>query len=59
MVIKVIRKIIMSAFLIYAFNMVAVHFNIVLPINLWTIFYITLFDIPGLGVLMFLKTIGV
>ena len=57
--IKVIRKIIMSAFLIYAFNMVAVHFNIVLPINLWTIFYITLFDIPGLGVLMFLKTIGV
>ena len=57
--IKAIRKIIMSAFLIYAFNMVAVHFNIVLPINLWTIVYVTLFDIPGLGVLMFLKTIGV
>ena len=57
--IQAIRKIIMSAFLIYAFNMVAVHFNIVLPINLWTIFYVTLFDIPGLGVLMFLKTIGV
>lgn len=49
----------MSAFLIYAFNMVAFHFNIVLPINLWTIVYITFFDIPGLGVLMFLKTIGV
>ena len=57
--IKYIKKIIMAAFLIYAFNMVAVNFNIVLPINLWTIGFTTLFDISGLIILLIIKTIGV
>lgn len=57
--IKYIKKIIMAAFLIYAFNMVAVNFNIVLPINLWTIVFTSLFDISGLVILLILKTIGV
>ena len=49
----------MAAFLIYAFNMVAVNFNVVLPINLWTIGFTTLFDISGLIILLIIKTIGV
>lgn len=49
----------MASFLIYAFNMVAINFNIVIPINLWTIGFTTFFDIPGLAVLLILKTIGV
>ncbi len=59
MVIKYIKKIIMAAFLIYAFNMVAVNFNIILPINLWTIGFTSIFDISGLVILLILKTIGV
>ena len=49
----------MASFLIYAFNMVAINFNIVLPINLWTIGFTTLFDISGLIILLVIKTIGV
>ena len=49
----------MSAFLIYAFNMVAVNFNIVIPINLWTIGFTSFFDISGIIVLFVLKVIGV
>ena len=49
----------MSAFLIYAFNMVAVNFNIVLPINIWTIGFTTIFDVPALAILLIIKTIGV
>ena len=57
--IKYIKKIIMAAFLIYTFNMVAVNFNVVLPINIWTIGFTTLFDISGLIILLIIKTIGV
>ena len=49
----------MAAFLIYAFNMVAVNFNIVLPINLWTIGFTSFFDISGLIIIFIIKTIGV
>lgn len=49
----------MAAFLIYAFNMVAVNFNIVLPINVWTICFTSIFDVSGLIILLILKTIGV
>ena len=59
LLINYLKKIIMAAFLIYAFNMVAINFNVVLPINLWTILFTTLFDIPALAVLLILITIGV
>ena len=49
----------MAAFLIYAFNMVAVNFNVVLPINVWTIGFTSIFDVSGLVILLFIKTIGV
>ena len=59
MVIKYIKRIIIAAFLIYAFNMIALNFNIVLPINLWTIGFTTIFDFIGLIILLIIKTIGV
>lgn len=58
-IINYLKKLIMAAFLIYAFNMVAVNFSIVIPINLWTIGFISFFDVPGLAILLFFKTIGV
>ena len=53
------KKTIMASFLIYAFNMIAVNFNIVLPINIWTIIFTSFFDVTGLIVLLIIKTIGV
>ena len=57
--IKCIKRIIMASFLVYAFNMVAVNFNIIIPINIWTIGFTTIFDISGLIILLIIKTIGV
>ena len=57
--IKYLKKIIMGAFLLYAFNMVAINFNVVIPINFWTILFTSLFDMSGLGVLLLMKSIGV
>ncbi len=57
--IKYLKKVILSAFIIYAFNMIAVNFNIVLPINLWTIAFTSIFDVSGLIILLIIKTIGV
>ena len=57
--IKYLKRVIMASFLVYAFNMVAVNFNVVVPINLWTIGFTTVFDVPGIAILLILKTIGV
>ena len=57
--IKIIKKVILATFLIYAFNIVSVNFNIVLPINLWTIGFTSIFDISGLMIILIIKTLGV
>ena len=49
----------MASFLLYAFNMVAVHFNTIVPINLWTLMFTAFFDLSGIIVLFILKIIGV
>ena len=56
---KMAKKLIMSAFLLYAFNMILVHFSIVIPINIWTILFVSFFDVSGVLILLILKTIGV
>ena len=53
------KRVIMASFLIYTFNMIAVNFNIVLPINGWTILFTSIFNLSGLIVLLVIKTIGV
>lgn len=49
---KVLKKIIFSAFIIYSFNIIAVKFNIVIPINLFTIAIVTVLDVPGMTMLV-------
>lgn len=54
---KMIKKIVLSFFLIYSFNLIAVNFNLIIPINIFTIGLITFFDVPAmfiLGVIKFL-----
>ena len=59
MIIKFLKKIIMSSFLIYAFNMVLLNFNVVIPINIYTIIYTSFFDVTSLVILLIFKIIGV
>jgi len=55
---KYIKRFILGGFLLYAYNLIAVAFNITIPINLFTIIITGLFDIPGLVGLILLKIIG-
>ena len=57
-VIKYLKRFILGGFLLYAYNLIAVTFNITIPINLFTIITVGILDIPGLAALIVLKLIG-
>ena len=56
-VFKYLKRFILGGFLLYAYNLIAVTFNITVPINLFTILTVGLFDFPGILALVALKII--
>ena len=54
-----LKKIILGTFILYTYNMIAVNFNMIIPINLWTVLFISVFDFPALVTLIILKIWGV
>lgn len=52
LILKIIKKIIFAMILLYTYNLVSVYFDLIIPINIVTIFILTLFDIPGLILLV-------
>ena len=56
---KYIKKFVLGAILLYTYNMIAVNFNMIIPINLWTVLFIGIFDFPALVTLIILKIWGV
>ena len=57
-IIKYLKRFILGGFLLYAYNIIAVTFNITIPINLFTIITVGIFDFPGLLALISLKLWG-
>ena len=57
-ILKYLKRFILGGFLLYAYNLIAVTFNITVPINFYTILITGLLDIPGLASLVILKLIG-
>ena len=55
---KYLKRFILGGFMLYAYNLIAVTFNITIPINLFTIITVGLLDIPGLMGLVALKIFG-
>lgn len=47
-IIQIVKKIFFAVFLIYSYNIVAVPLGIIVPLNLFTIIYVTIFDVPAL-----------
>lgn len=45
---KLVKKVIFSSFLLYGYNILAMPLNVIIPINLITIFTITLLGFPAL-----------
>ena len=56
---KYIKKFVLGAVILYTYNMIAVNFNMIIPINLWTIIFVSIFDFPALVTLIILKIWGV
>lgn len=52
MVKKIIKKIIFGVFLLYGYNLIAVSFGFMIPINYITIVLVSLFDIPAMFMLV-------
>jgi len=45
---KLLRLIVLSTFLIYGFDVLANPLNILIPLNIITIFYVSIFGVSGL-----------
>lgn len=56
---NLIKKFVLGAVILYTYNMIAVNFNMIIPINLWNVSFIGLFDFPALVTLIILKIWGV
>lgn len=55
---KYAKRLVLGGFLLYAYNLIAVTFNITIPINLFTIFFVGIFDVVGLTTLVLVKLFG-
>lgn len=53
MIIKILKKIVFSIILLYSFNIIAVKFGIIVPINYVTVLLVTILDIPAITMLVF------
>lgn len=49
--IKIVKKLIIGALLIYSYNLIAVNFNMTIPINYITVILVAFLDIPGMVLL--------
>lgn len=47
-IIKVFRKLILAPFIIYIYNLIAAPLNLVIPINIFTVIFVSFLGIPGL-----------
>jgi hypothetical protein len=53
-ILKFIKRIIFSSFLLYGYNLIAVNFNLVIPLNLFNIIFICILGVPSLiGLIIF------
>ena len=55
--VKLIRRIIFSAFLLYGYNLIAVNFNLVIPINIYSMGLVTTLGIPSVFALVLFKVL--
>lgn len=53
-VFNILKRFIYSAFLLYGFNLFSVNFNLIIPINIFNVIFISVLGIPSLiGLIIF------
>lgn len=50
-----IKRIIISAFLIYSYNLIAINLNIIIPINFWSLGLVSIFGTSALVALILFR----
>ena len=55
MIMKYLKRIVFSSFLLYGYNLIAVNFNLVIPINLITVLTVSFLGAPALFALVLFK----
>lgn len=54
-IIKVVKKVAFSFFSLYGYNLIAIQFNLLVPINIITVLLVSTLGMPGLVLLILLK----
>ena len=54
-IVECFKKIIISGFILYGYNLIAVNFNMILPINVITLFSVTFLGTPALFALVLFR----
>lgn len=54
---KILKRLVFSFFLLYGYNNIMMSINMDIPINVYTLSFITLFGVPFLVVLVLIKII--
>ncbi len=54
-ILEIVKKIVLSFIILYSYNLIAVNFNMVIPINIITVLLITILGTPSLIALILFK----
>ena len=49
------KRVVISGFILYGYNLIAVNFNMMLPINVITLLFITFLGVPALFTLVLFR----
>lgn len=53
-----LKKVVISYIVLYGYNLIAVNFNMIIPINFMTVLLVTLLGVPSLMALILLKVVA-
>ncbi len=54
-VFEILKKVVLSFVILYSYNLIAVNFNMIIPINLFTILIVSILGAPALLALILFK----
>lgn len=57
LIIKLVKRAIIGTFLLYGYNLIAVNFNMIIPINIYTIAGVTVLGIPSVFAFILFKVL--
>lgn len=54
-VFEILKKVVLSFVILYSYNLIAVNFNMIIPINLFTVLIVAILGAPALLALILFK----